>query len=597
MAKRGCAWILAVLLLAGFSGCTVNPAQPTPTASPAMTPTAVTPTPQITSTPAPAQEAELRTVPFSQMLYTRPDGEAFLREANTCMMAFYDCNSAAEQLEVYQRYRALLDDIATMQAIAYIHNNMDYYDEYWAGEYAYCATLTPAMTATLESVASILQKSRFRSELEAVLDPVLFSGNIDAGLEDDSAAMAIVDQENALVNLYDQMLGTAVVEREGEILTLTQATTAGSDALTDWLKANNEPLGQYFCDLVKVRNARAKLMGYPSYISYQYALKGRDYTPEMAQQLRVGAKEQISPLYEKLRATEQCFDPQLTVSLYDAMGFLNDTLPMLSDRFTAPFQHMLNYELYDLMPRTGKRNGAFTSYLYAYDAPFLLMTFQEDNRSLFTLIHEFGHFCDFYTDANRLDRSSTDVTEIFSQGLELLLLPYTDRLFTQEEQQAVARYNLLRALNVYVYQSYWDAFQEEVYALLQEELTVEAVNAIAKRLCKEYNISFGSRYLNEHYWVTLSHNYDTPFYTLTYVTSVDAALQLYLLAQTDEAAAVDTYFTLFDREVSEDFLANLEAAGLESPFAEEHAARLAEALWAQAEVLLNEAEADEANAA
>ena len=109
-----------------------------------------------------------------------------------------------------------------------------------------------------------------------------------------------------------------------------------------------------------------------------------------------------------------------------------------------------------------------------------------------------------------------------------------------------------------------------------DALTVEAINEIALRQAVRFGLATeedAQLYAVE--WVTTPHIFEAPYYTFAYATSADVSVQLWEIARTDRAAAAETYLRLLAREKSTDFIANTEAAGLVSPFAEGETQRIA----------------------
>ena len=79
-------------------------------------------------------------------------------------------------------------------------------------------------------------------------------------------------------------------------------------------------------------------------------------------------------------------------------------------------------------------------------------------------------------------------------------------------------------------------------------------------------------------WVLTSHNYDQPFYYISYAVSAVPALEIWEIAQEDLDQACSIYndlVTAGERGTLED---TLQACGLQSPFAEGRIEELSETL-------------------
>lgn len=127
---------------------------------------------------------------------------------------------------------------------------------------------------------------------------------------------------------------------------------------------------------------------------------------------------------------------------------------------------MRDYALIDWEPRLGKATGAFTTYLLEYGSPCILMSYMEDEYSMITLIHEFGHLNDYLLMG--APPETLDVAEIYSQGLELLVANRWDE-FLGADTGYMLRYNtLLDKASSFVLQGYFSAIELEVYSLAPE---------------------------------------------------------------------------------------------------------------------------------
>jgi oligoendopeptidase F len=173
-----------------------------------------------------------------------------------------------------------------------------------------------------------------------------------------------------------------------------------------------------------------------------------------------------------------------------------------------------------------------------------------------TFAHEFGHFCNDY--ASYGSYAGTDVLEVFSQGMEYLSLCYG------EPTDDLIRMKMADSLSVYVEQSAFAAFEQQMYALPAPELTVEGLYTLYDKIAQEYG--FESVGYDPREFVTIPHFYTNPMYVISYVVSNDAAMQLYQLEQENPGAGLERFQENLDTQETY-FLAFLDAAGLENPLA------------------------------
>lgn len=107
--------------------------------------------------------------------------------------------------------------------------------------------------------------------------------------------------------------------------------------------------------------------------------------------------------------------------------------------------YMIDYGLYDFEANENKMEMSFTTYFSAYASPFMFTAWEDSMQNTSTVIHELGHFANYYhspVDGWSVS-SSLDLAEVDSQGFELLMMPYLPQLYGSDE---VARRRRSRAL-------------------------------------------------------------------------------------------------------------------------------------------------------
>ena len=71
-------------------------------------------------------------------------------------------------------------------------------------------------------------------------------------------------------------------------------------------------------------------------------------------------------------------------------------------------------------------------------------------------------------------------------------------------------------------------------------LTPEQISQTFVTIARSYGLrSFGKEF--SHYWMQINHNFESPFYYISYAVSMLASLQIYEMAENDWAAAADFY--------------------------------------------------------
>ena len=162
-----------------------------------------------------------------------------------------------------------------------------------------------------------------------------------------------------------------------------------------------------------------------------------------------------------------------------------------------------------------------------------------------------------------------DVAEIFSQGLEYLSLCYV------EAGEKLTQAKMSDSLCVFVEQSAYAWFEQEVYALDAEELTVEAVRSLYQQTSERYG--FDSPYRDHREYTLIPHLFMSPMYVISYVVSNDLAMQIYQQELKNAGAGVELWEDgLFTEQVG--LLGFVEETGMVSPFEEGRIAQIRDTL-------------------
>jgi oligoendopeptidase F len=193
-------------------------------------------------------------------------------------------------------------------------------------------------------------------------------------------------------------------------------------------------------------------------------------------------------------------------------------------------------------------------------------SFEEDSASVTMVLHELGHF---YSDYILQDEASSvnDITEIHSQALELLVSDHYQEEFGETEG-FMMQYDILHnAITTMVVQPYYAAIELRVYALSEEDLTLENINKIALEEGERFGqTNYYEGYL-DHSWVLMPHIVNRPYSTLAYATSMSVALQIFEEYWRDSKTAIEAYEKIIHLEGGDSFLENVAHANLISPFA------------------------------
>ena len=480
-------------------------------------------------------------VHFSDMEYTRPDVDGLLAAVEAC-----------EEGAAGTNFDTLVQDV--MDCLLYYHEFMtNYYlaqirysinmtDIYWTDEYNYCMDRSAEVSAAVDRMLYTLADSPHRAALES-------EEYFGAGYFDDYEGDSIWDDTF-----------TALMDREADLLTeyydLSAQTAEANEQ--EMLDVYAVEFARILVELVALRQEIAAYAGFESYHAFAYDYYYlRDYTPEQEAAYLAQVRQELVPVYRELYARGISGADIHTCTEEETFAYAESVAENMGGVVLEAFRRMEECGLYDISMSENKYDASFEVYLTIYGEPFVFVNPTGTEYDYLTFVHEFGHFSNDY--ASMGAGKSIDVAEFFSQGLEYL------SLFYGETDNPLDTLQMASSLSVYVEQSAYADFEMRLYSTPVEELTTDRIFGIFDAVCADYGVD--DLGIDGRYLITIPHFYIAPCYVFSYVASNDAALQLYQLELAESGAGRQKYVdNLVPAEYT--FMAFLESAGLESPFAE-----------------------------
>lgn len=482
-------------------------------------------------------------VSYEDMEYSRPDMEEIESAYNAL------CDAAAQDdLDVvvdaiYTFYDAY-DWFYTCCNLADIHYCGDLTDIYWEKEYNYCMELSNDVDAMLEEMYYVLTDSPCREALEA---EEYFGADYFDSYEGenqwDEAFAALLEEEARL---------------QAEYYALSEEALDYPPGSAELYDACAGEMGQVLVDLIRVRLEMADSWGYEDYVEfatdfYYY----RDYTPQQAETLLQSIRQELTEVYRRMNDSDVWSLAEPYSSETETLAFVRDMAEAMGGTVWDAFRTMEDGGLYDIAYGENKYGASFEVYLTSYYVPFIFTNPDLSRYDCLVLAHEFGHFCSDY--ASYGSYAGVDVSEVFSQGMEYLSLCYG------EDTEDLTRLKMADSLAIYVEQAAYADFEQRMYRLSGEALSVEGLNRLYEEVALDYGLD--SLGFDPREYVEVTHFYTNPMYIISYVVSNDAAMQLYQLEQVQTGAGLEKLTANLDTEEAW-FLAFLDTAGLESPFAQ-----------------------------
>lgn len=349
------------------------------------------------------------------------------------------------------------------------------------------------------------------------------------------------DKATALVG-YDEQ-----TDRQREITERVSELTLQYNALImEYLSYDEETekIGALYRELVDLHNEEAQIVGYKDYADYAYeASYGRDFTPDdaaaLCEAVKPYARQYFGSLYYN-EATYADFSADTDLTERELVGLVTQYMPRVSDDAAKAAAYMEKHGLYFMDSADRVSDLGFTTTLDQYNAPFIYLALYGDQNDIQSMFHEFGHYYDAYVNPVPdllLSVGSLDIFEIHSTGMEALSTGWYEDIYGEDANLARIRF-LDSALYTVFSGCLFDEFQRVVYA--DPSLTPEQISQTFVTIARSYGLrSFGKEF--SHYWMQVNHNFESPFYYISYAVSMLASLQIYEMAENDWAAAADFY--------------------------------------------------------
>lgn len=491
---------------------------------------------------------------FESMEYSRPDIDQMEELAENASSLLDNGAARKDVIAALDEFFDAYSQFGTMYTLSMIRSDINIQDDYYAQEYAYCSGIASQVDKLYDDV--MLDCSG--SSLCDYLDTYYFGGSLeenysagDDGYTPDAELVRLRSQEAQLLIEYgkvDNALGAA-------------------ESYEEFAEHNGTAAGIYI-KLIKLRHRIAEKSGYDSYREYCYASFGRGYAPEDTEDFKSTVRQYIVPIYIKLSQRgdlDSMYYGLDELSASDCLDILAGAAANMGGDIAQAMELLKSEGLYCIGSGSEMRSRSYVTYISGYDVPFLFSHTEGYGDDILTVGHEFGHFVDGYLNYGL--NGDNDSSEMFSQGMEYLLPEYLDDETLAED---LRRFKMLDTVSTLVTQASFNEFEDIVYGLSEDELTVDNINSIYARIAGEYG--YASEYPAEYLpymWISISHLFEMPFYVISYCVSACAAFRLYSMELNEPGSGLSAYLGLMSASAEGDFITILDDAGIPSPLSSE----------------------------
>ena len=542
---------------------------------------------------------------FSQIPYRRADLTAWKEQMEDITARFKAAQTFEEADAAYREADTFDDDYQTMLTLARIRCNMDTRDPFYEGEVSFYNQETPKLQPLHKAWTQAILESPFRPQLEEKYGKVTFVNAEMAAKAFTPELVEDIQKENALKQRYSKLIASAQIPFRGGIYTVSQLSPWKNDpddatrleawtAEGNWYNEHGDELDEIYHELVQLRTAMGKKLGYEGYTPLGYLRMRRNcYGEAEIDKFRMAVQKHLVPLAKKLyirQAQRQGRQFPLTFADKDLsfrsgnprpLGTPEDILAM-GDKFyselspeTAEFwSFMRRHEMMDVESRPGKAAGGYCTRIASLHSPFIYANFNGTAHDVEVVTHEAGHAFAGFVNRDRVPAAaiwpSMEGCEVHSMSMEFFAWPWAEGFFGEDARKF--RYtHLMGALTFIPYGTMVDHFQHIIYEY--PEFGPQERHQVWQELLGVYmpwvrpgDVPF---YGEGKGWQRQSHIYASPFYYIDYCLAQTVALDFWARIQEDPKAAWDTYLMYSRLGGTMVFTDLLKEAGLGDPFNEE----------------------------
>ena len=542
---------------------------------------------------------------FSQIPYKRADLAAWQEKYIKLTEQFKAATTFDEADAAYYAACTCDTEEQTMVSLAKIRRDIDTRDEFYDAEVAFYNKEMPRLQPLSKAWTEATLASPFRPQLEEKYGKVAFVNAEMSAKTFSPELIEDIQKENALKTRYSKLLASAQIPFRGGVYTLSQLSPwkgNPDDAIRleawkaegQWYTEHGAELDEIYDELVQLRTAMGKKLGYEGYTPLGYLRMRRNcYTEADVEKFRMAVQKYLVPVAKKLYMKQaQRQGREFPLNFADeALAFRSGNpkpaggpaeILAMGDKFYSElspvtdefWRFMRKHEMMDVESKPGTAGGGYCTSIASMRSPFIFANFNGTSHDVEVVTHEAGHAFAGFVNRNRIPTSlifpSLEGCEVHSMSMEFFAWPWAEGFFGEDARKF--RYNHLKGALAFIpYGTMVDHFQHIIYEYPQFD--AEERHQVWRELLDLYmpwvrpgDVPF---YGEGKGWQRQSHIYSSPFYYIDYCLAQSVALDFWARIQEDPQAAFETYMKYTSLGGTLTFTELLKEAGLGDPFDEE----------------------------
>ncbi|WP_136590869.1 oligoendopeptidase F [Salinigranum halophilum] len=220
-----------------------------------------------------------------------------------------------------------------------------------------------------------------------------------------------------------------------------------------------------------------------------------------------------------------------TVEYDQAVEYITEAVAPLGSEYRERMAEGLHSRWVDVYENRGKRSGAFSAGTYDTQ-PFIMMNYQDDIESMFTLAHELGHsmHSELANESQPWQYASYEIftAEVASTVNETLLTHHLlDTVDDDQFRMHVLDQYLERFRSTLYRQTMFADFELQIHEVVEEDgaLTPDRLDSMYGELKSEFYEPAVADERIEREWMRIPHFYYN-FYVYQYATGISAAVAI-----------------------------------------------------------------------